>query len=111
MPKRRPAPPPSPASRLLGSWLADGQLSGVALAGALGVHPQLVYAWTGGRTRPSREHARAIDRLTSGAVPEAEWTDDPTAAELLEHACAYLKHASEKKRQEKCDDPLPSDDS
>ena len=60
------------------AWLRqDGGISlGVAsLAVALGVHQSTVWRWLGGYSRPTRKHAKAVEKLTRGDVRARDLLD------------------------------------
>jgi hypothetical protein len=66
---------------LLRQWLdsTPGATGGV-VARALGMTRASVSRWTLRQSVPTRQAARGLERLTSGAVPASSWPDAPLAA-------------------------------
>lgn len=66
----------------LRAWrlLRNPPIPQVEVGAAIGVSGVSVTTWERGRTLPSVEYRRAIERLTGGAVPAADWGDDAERA-------------------------------
>jgi len=54
-------------------WMRETGRKGVWVATKLGVTPERAATWRSGATRPSLEHADALEELTDGAVPADAW--------------------------------------
>lgn len=71
---KRPAhrPRAAPINRF-GLWLEESGLTVVEVAQAIGASTQGVYNLLRENTKPSRDRAVAIERLSKGAVPVSSW--------------------------------------
>lgn len=80
----------------LRAWIESQGTPQCDLAARLDISEQSISAWTGGTRQPSLKVARALEKLTKGAVRVLDW---PRHAELAQEYHREARRASRRKRR------------